>query len=154
MTTDVIVAGGGIIGCAIGLRLAQAGLRVRILERGRIGCEASRAAAGMLSPQTEAVARGPFFDLCLRSRSIYPAFADEMRELSGLDPHYRDEGSLFLTLGEEDEAVIDGWVSWQAEEGLPLERLPLESVFRLEPSVTKAATGAVFIPGDHQVDNR
>ncbi|HWP42382.1 MAG TPA: glycine oxidase ThiO [Blastocatellia bacterium] len=154
MTRDAIIVGGGIIGCSIGLRLAQAGMKVTILDRGRAGCEASRAAAGMLSPQTEAAAPGPFFDLCLRSRSIYPAFAEEIRELSGIDPQYRDEGALSLALSEADQAWVEGWSAWQAEAGLAIERLPAELVRQLEPSITGAAGGAVFVPGDHQVDNR
>ncbi|HXG68398.1 MAG TPA: FAD-dependent oxidoreductase, partial [Blastocatellia bacterium] len=39
MTRDVIVVGGGVIGCSIALRLAEAGLKVTLLERNRIGCE-------------------------------------------------------------------------------------------------------------------
>jgi glycine oxidase len=54
MASDVIIAGGGIIGCSIALRLARSGLEVTLVERGQLGCEASRAAAGMLAPQTEA----------------------------------------------------------------------------------------------------
>jgi glycine oxidase len=108
----------------------------------------------MLSPQTEAVGPGPFFDLCLQSRSIYPSFVEEIKELSGLDPQYRDEGSIYLTLDEADEAATRHWASWQSDAGLSIERLTMEAVARIEPSVTGTATGAVFVPGDHQVDNR
>ncbi len=68
MQRDIIVIGGGVIGCSIALRLAEAGLKVALIERGRVGCEASRAAAGMLSPQADAAGPSPFFDLCMRSR--------------------------------------------------------------------------------------
>src|SRR4026207_1402020 len=102
MAIDVIVVGGGVIGCSIALRLSQAGLKVTVIERGRIGREASWAAAGMIAPQTEAPGPGPFFDLCLRSRSIYPQFAAEVTELSGLDVEYRDQGSLCIQFTEDD----------------------------------------------------
>ncbi|HUU12859.1 MAG TPA: FAD-dependent oxidoreductase [Terriglobia bacterium] len=36
-TADVLVIGGGLIGCSIALRLAQAGLRVCVLDRGEPG---------------------------------------------------------------------------------------------------------------------
>jgi len=49
-SSDVIVVGGGVIGCAIGYYLAREGVSVAIVERGEIGCEASSAAAGMLAP--------------------------------------------------------------------------------------------------------
>jgi glycine oxidase len=150
----VIIVGGGIIGCSTGLRLAQAGLKVTILERGRVGGEATQAAAGMLTPQTGAVRPDPFFDLCLRSRAMYPAFVDEMRELSAIDPQYRGEGMLVLSLDDRDEASIDGWATWQSEAGLSLERLTAERIKGLEPSVTDRVRGGVMVPGDHQVDNR
>ena len=154
MNWDAIVIGGGVIGCSVSLRLRQAGLKVMMLERGQVGREASRAAAGMLSPQTEASEPGPFFDLCLRSRAMYPTFADEIRSISGIDSQYRDEGSLFLTFDESEAAAIERWTTWQTEAGLAIERLAIDTIQRLEPSVTKAATGAVFVPGDHQIDNR
>ena len=46
---DVIVLGGGIVGCALAEELARHGQRVMLIERGRIGMEASSAAAGILS---------------------------------------------------------------------------------------------------------
>ena len=48
MAQDVIIIGGGVIGCSIAVRLAEAGLKATLIERGRAGCEASRAAAGMM----------------------------------------------------------------------------------------------------------
>ena len=60
---DVAIIGGGIMGCATALRLAQRGARVVIVEKGIPGAEASSAAAGMLAPQMEADGPGPMFDL-------------------------------------------------------------------------------------------
>src|SRR5215208_4808639 len=90
MKKDVIIVGGGVIGCSIALRVAQAGLKVAVFERGRVGCEASRAAAGMLSPQVEANGRGPFLELCLRSRSMYRDFAAMLTEASAIEVEYKD----------------------------------------------------------------
>jgi glycine oxidase len=154
MTRDVIIAGGGIIGASIALRLARSGLKVTLVERGRIGCEASRAAAGMLAPQTEAVGTGHFLDLCLRSRSLYRDFAAQLTEMSGINVEYRDEGVIFVALEEEDRKRAEEWASWQPTAGLALESLTPLSLGSLEPAVTGSATGAVFIPGDHQVENR
>jgi glycine/D-amino acid oxidase-like deaminating enzyme len=80
MGRDVVVVGGGIIGCSIALRLAQAGLKVTVIERGRIGREASWAAAGMISPQTEASGPGPF-RLCLEAVDLSGVQAAEVTEL-------------------------------------------------------------------------
>jgi glycine oxidase len=154
MTKDVIIVGGGVIGCSIALRLARAGLKVTIIERGRVGCEASRAAAGMLSPQAEASEPGPFLNLCLRSRAMYRAFAELLKDLSGIDIEYRDEGTLCVALAGEGPNQIARWASWQKVAALPLEELTASDIAALEPAVTKSAARAIFVPGDHQIENR
>ena len=154
MTRDVIIVGGGVIGCSIAWRLAQAGLKVTVFERGRIGCEASRAAAGMLSPQGESQTAGPFFDLCLRSRAMYRNFAEELNDASGIDAEYKDEGTLFVVLRGEDEEEKTRWAAWQLEAGLPLEHVSADDLRKIEPAVTESATRAIFLPEEHQIENR
>ena len=154
MKKDVIVVGGGVIGCSIAWRLAQAGLKVSIFERGRIGSEASRAAAGMLCPQSESQTRGPFFDLCLRSRSMYRSFAEELKDATGIDVEYKDEGTLFVVLETENHAEKTAWTKWQLEEGLSLAEISNDELRKIEPAVTESVTGAIFLPEEHQVENR
>src|SRR5919199_2479480 len=72
---DVVVVGGGVIGCAVAYYLARAGARVAVLERDRIAAEASSAAAGMLAPLAEDGAAGPFLDLTLASLSRFASLA-------------------------------------------------------------------------------
>lgn len=142
------------IGCSIAWKLAREGLQVTVFERGRVGCEASRAAAGMLSPQGDAPGPGPFFDLCLRSRSMYRSFAAELTEASGIDVEYKDEGTLFVVLDGEDQEAKTRWARWQLEAGLPLEHVSTDEIKRIEPAVTKSASRAIFLPQEHQVENR
>jgi len=80
--SDVAIIGGGIMGSAVALRLAQRGIEVTVIERGIPGAEASSAAAGILGPQMEADGPGPLLDLGLKSRALYPALAAELRDLT------------------------------------------------------------------------
>lgn len=50
MLYDVIIVGGGIIGLTTAYYLYKNGFKVSILERGRLGCEASRNNAGFIVP--------------------------------------------------------------------------------------------------------
>jgi glycine oxidase len=154
MSKDIVVVGGGIIGCSIALRLAEEGLSVALVERGRIGSEASRAAAGMLSPQADAVSRNEFFDLCLRSLSIYREYADHLQEASGIDPEYQDSGTLCVALDENERREMERRSGWQREAALKVSAVTPDDIAGLEPGVTDRAAGGVFIPGDHQVENR
>src|SRR5215510_12362109 len=120
---DVAIIGGGVIGCSIAWRLAQAGLGVVLVERGDPGCESSRAAGGMLAPLVEANRMDEFYQLAVASRAIYPNFAAELREASGVDVEYRAEGTLYLALTEEDEEELDRRWMWQRSAGLNVKRL-------------------------------
>ena len=50
---DVVVIGGGIIGCSIAYYLAKEGLSVHLLEQNKIAQGTTRAAGGMLGAHSE-----------------------------------------------------------------------------------------------------
>jgi glycine oxidase len=151
---DVLIVGGGVIGCAIARRAARDGLSVVVLERGTPGMEASWAAAGMLSPLAEADEPGPFLDLLIRAREMYPAYAAALRDETGLDVSYSDAGTLYAALREEDEAELEARWRWQSAAGFPLERLTAREAREAEPALSPAVRAALRFPGDHQVDSR
>jgi len=150
-TTDVAIIGGGVIGCATAYALASAGLTVFLLERDRIACEASGEAAGMLAPQAEAAEAGPFLDLGMRSRDLFPALAEALREETGLDVGYRQHGTLYACLTEAEETEARRRLAWQQSQGLRVEWWEAGKVREREPGISPAVRGALYIPGDHQV---
>ena len=151
---DVVVVGGGVIGCSIARELARAGARTTVVERDEPGAHASWAAAGMLSPQAECSRPGPFLDLLREARSLFPALARELREETGIDVGYREVGTLLVALTGEDEREIEARCAWQAGSGLPVERLDGAEARRLEPALSPAVRWALRFPDDHQVENR
>lgn len=120
---DVVIIGGGIIGVACAYALTRAGVRrVVLVERGELGREASRAAAGMLAPQAEAESFGPFLDLCLAARDRYRTLASELRDATGEDIEYCNWGLLYLVDPAEHEAAR-GRARWQRAAGLRVEEV-------------------------------
>lgn len=150
----MLVVGGGVIGCAIARHLALRGARVRVLERGEPGAEASWAAAGLLAPLVEADGPGPFLDLLLRGREAYPGFSEAIREETGIDIGYSDVGTLALALSDPDEREMERRFAWQVAAGLPVERLTADEARALELALTGELRWALRFSGDHQVDNR
>jgi glycine oxidase len=151
---DAVVIGGGVIGCAVAWRLGQAGMRAFVVERGKVGGEASHAAGGMLAPLAEAERQDDFFNLAVASLAIYADFTRELKSASGIDVEYRDEGTLYLALTEDDEEELERRWRWQSETGLNVKRLSAGCALELEPLLNRALRFALKFPGDHQVDNR
>jgi len=154
-SADVIVIGGGVIGLAIARALALRGSRrIALIERATLGAEASHAAAGMLAPQAEADGADAFFELACVSRDLYPVFADELREETGIDIELERTGTLYLAFTEKDEEEIEHRYNWQRRAGLPVERLSADEARHLEPCISEGLRGALRFPLDVQVENR
>ena len=150
---DVLIIGGGVIGCSLALRLAQAKLQVTVLDRNEIGLEASSAAAGMIGPHAEAVEPEDFFDLSVASRNIYPQFADEIEELSGERIGYRRDGTLLISLADQDDLDLDNVYRTQKALGFAPARLTSNQVLEAVPGLSSQIRGGLLLPGDHWVDN-
>jgi glycine oxidase len=92
-TTEVIVAGGGIIGLSTALELACHGFQVRVLEKGRAMSEASWAAAGMLSPHDPAhpPELAKLAELSIR---LYPKYLSTVEALSGRSVRVRTQAAI------------------------------------------------------------
>jgi len=85
---------------------------------------------------------------------MYRSFAEELNDASGIDVEYKDEGTLFVVLRDEDDEEKTRWAKWQLEAGLPLEHVSANDIRKIEPAVTESAARAIFLPEEHQVENR
>jgi glycine oxidase len=97
-TWDVVIIGGGIIGLSLAIELRKRQARVLIVERGEPGQEASHAAAGMLADCGMEIAPA-LQTLATLSARLYPEFAHELQDESGINVDLRDDGTiLFLAI--------------------------------------------------------
>ncbi len=152
-TADVLIIGGGIIGCSVAWRLAQAGTKVTVLDRAEAGAEASSAAAGMLAPIGEMVEPPAFSELCVASRNLYPRFAAEVEQCSGQSVGYRSDGSMLVAANDEEEEEIRQVHAAQTGQGFALHRLGPGEARERVPGLSPQIRGGLFIPEDHWVDN-
>ena len=154
MSADVVVAGGGLIGLSVAWRTAQRGLSVTVVDDAP-GTGASRAAAGMLAPVTEAgYGEEQLLRLCLASLDRYPAFVAEVERAGGVDVGLRTAGTVVVGFDDDDMRALDALHTFQRELGLAVERLPARAVRRREPALTPRLRGGLAVPGDHSVDGR
>jgi len=148
----IIVVGGGVIGCSIARELAASGCSVLLLERDRVGCEASSAAAGILNPQIEAEGVSPFFELGVDSLRLYPDYVGSLKEETGIEAAFFGRGTLLVDMTREDEASSRQLCRWQQEAGLPVEAVTPREVEGLEAGLGGSTLGGLFFPRGSQVD--
>lgn len=101
---DVIIIGGGIIGCSVAYYTAKAGLSVHLVERGSIAQATTRAAAGMLGAHSEYL-NGTFYSFARESQALYQAFCNH----SEIDFGYTAGGILQLARTEEERLALSRW---------------------------------------------
>jgi glycine oxidase len=152
---DVVIVGGGVIGCASAYYLTKAGAGVTLLERSEVGGAASGAAAGMLVPPAEAAAFGPFRDLSRAGRALYPELVAGLRDETGIDVQYTASGLLLVARSEGRAGALQSIVRWSAsggELGLPLEWVEGGTLRALEPALSKRLLGAAYSPDGQHVN--
>ena len=148
------MVGGGAIGLAAALALADTGRKVTVLERGRPGEEATRAAAGMLSPLGEATGPGPMLRIGLDSLARWPAYAARLSEETGLDLTLRMDGRLWVALDRTAAERLERHRAWVSAQGLGARWLSGVELSEREPALTHRAMAGLHLDGDGQVDNR
>jgi glycine oxidase len=153
-SADVLVIGAGVIGLAIAWRAAQLGLSVLIAD-GDPGRGASHAAAGMLTPVTEATyAEKELFRLGSQSLDSYPGFAAELTELTGRPTGFRQDGTLQVGYDPGDMAVLEELRALQEAFGRPSARLSARECRAAEPMLGPSVHGGLLTEGDGSVDPR
>lgn len=174
---DVVVVGGGVIGCAVAYYAAKEGLKVTLVDQPKRG-RATSASAGGLWPLGESVGlgcgvifykamiasgqlkagQGPeqlpkrFLDFAIQSNTMFPSLAAQLREAAGMDIELEATSLLFLMYDEGDEAFARPL--WQK---CPCGRsridwLTPEEVAGAEPTLTRQLRGALRFNGDDQVN--
>ena len=153
-TADVVVIGGGLIGTSIGWRLRQAGIDVVVVV-GERSAAASRVAAGMLAPITEATfTEQRLLQLNLASRSRYPDFVAELEVASGLPAGLRRAPSLSVACDSDDAARLENFADFLARAGHPGERLTSRECRRHEPLLAPTIRSGLLVESDWSCDNR
>ncbi len=149
--SEVIIIGGGVIGCSIAYYLCKAHISATLLERGEIGGEASSAAAGLLAPLGPLSGPGPFADLLLTSFAQLIAIVPELEEVSGLHMGYEQTGALRVVRNARRVAHLrKRLTNWQPL-GLATHWLDGETARGHEPLLSPDICAAVSAPQEAQI---
>ena len=115
-STDVVIVGGGVIGCATALYLARRGVSASVVEMNGVATGASGKAAGILTPYSGSCDPG-LLSLSPATLDLHAELADSLPEVTGIDHGYDKRPHLRIALDEEDVAALEDWRSKRRAEG-------------------------------------
>lgn len=111
-TAEVVIIGGGVVGCSIAYHLARCGMRdVVVLERETVGSGTTSKAAGGIRTQFSTETEIRFSQ---ESQRVFESFKDEF----GVDPGYQKIGYLFLITDPADLAGFETRIALQRRCGV------------------------------------
>lgn len=152
---DILIIGGGVIGLSLARELHRfGGGRIAVVERGRLGREASFAAAGMLAPNAENEVIDDFYRFCDASRTMFPDFAEQLEAETGVDIELDKSGTLYAAFTEDDSDHLNLRFQRQRIAGIPVEKLSAGETLKAEPSLAASVRESLYFPNDWQVENR
>ncbi len=141
-SADVVIVGGGVIGCSAAFHLAEAGVSVALLERRELGSgSTSRAAGGVRTQFSDAL------NIEIARRSL-EAFRDFGRR-PGWEIDLKQVGYLFVLSREDDVAAFEHSAALQRSLGLDARIVSADEVRARSPLVTgDDILAGAFSPGD------
>lgn len=134
---DILVVGGGIMGCAVALRVAEGGMRPVIVEQGDLGQGASGVNAGTLSLQIKRVG---LMDYALRGYRLW--------EAAGEAVGFHRTGGYTLAFTEAEAEMLETRQRLKREAGAPIEFVSLARLREAEPRLSDRVVAASYCPLD------
>lgn len=138
---DVVIAGGGVMGCAVAYNLAKEGLKPVVIERSDIGGEASGSNGGGVRQSARNLKEMP---LAMESVRLY----GELHEELGRDVEYVRKGNLRLCTNAQEMEDMKKSVESQKAAGLDLRMLDRKEVLDINPYIGEKVVGASYCPTD------
>ena len=148
LNSDVIVVGGGIVGCSAAMFLADAGMDVNLLDRGEISGEASGLNAGSIGGY--GWGRSPSLQehLTMGSLDIFKSLQIE----KGYDIEFRQSGSLVAIQSLNQYEYAQERVSYLKSEGMQVEILSANEAKSYEPNLNGDLNGYMYSSYRGQAD--
>ena len=143
---DVVVVGGGVMGCATAYFLSRAGARVAIVEQNRIGGAPSASGASAAIVEALAGSAPPLAEQTQLARRLLTELAPLLLERTGIDVEWQRLGTIRLAFSEREATSLRTHVAdlyRELEE--PVEWLDPAALRSLEPALPERALGGLRI---------
>lgn len=144
---DTLVVGGGVVGLSIAYGMARAGERVRLLDEGDDALRAARGNFGLVWVQGKGLGYPDYARWSMASARAWPAFAQELYELTGTDVELSQPGGLMISLSDAElaeRAANLQTLSASLGEPYPFEVLDAKRLRELSPHIGPEVVGATY----------
>ncbi len=145
-TTDIIVVGAGIVGCAVAYELASRGASVEVVDDRPAGMGATQASAGVLAPYIEGREASQLLEFGARSLEMFDTFVARVSADARMDVGYRRTGTLDVALSEDGMLHLEKAARALSVRGVPAELFDARTVRLEEPHISADAIGGLRIP--------
>lgn len=139
---DVIIIGGGVVGCAAAYYLAKNGVQALVLEKDEICAGGSGRNGGGVRQSARDIRELPLAKYAVEK--LWPGLSDEL----GVDIEYRQHGNLRLGKTKEHEEILMKLVQEGQATGIDIEMLPQSEVKNMCPCIAEDVTAASFCKTD------
>ncbi len=145
--TDVLIIGGGIIGCSIAYHLTKLGITdVLLLERKQLTCGTTWHAAGLVG---QLRASRNMTELAKYTSELFQTLEAETGQATG----FKQNGSISLALNEARMEELKRGASMAKNFGLEVDIVTPDDIKTLYPMLNlDGAVGGVFLPKDGQTN--
>ncbi len=144
---DCIVIGGGVIGLLTALELANAGIKVLIVERQQVGKESSWAGGGILGALQPWKYPDAIHVLARWSQQYYPKLITDLQNVTDIDSEFIQSGMLYL-----DESLHE-LVAWAKHHQKSYEIIDEDNLKKILPIVSNKCNQAILFPEISQLRN-
>ncbi len=141
-TADVIIIGGGIMGCATAYRLAKRGVDVLVLEKKEIGNGGSCRNAGGVRQSARDPKELPLAMYAVKN--IWPTLGEEL----GVNVEYHQGGNLRLGLTESDIKILENHTAKSTKLGLDVKMISGDEAREICPYMSKDVIAASWCATD------
>jgi glycine oxidase len=147
LTPDVVVVGGGVMGCATAYYLARAGVRVALVEQNRIGGAPSASGASAAIVEALAGSARPLAEQAQLARRLLAELAPLLLDRTGIDIEWQTLGTIRLAFSEREVSSLRTHVAdLYRELDEPVQWLDPTALRELEPALPERALGGLRIP--------
>ncbi len=151
---DVVIIGGGAIGCSAAYYLRSEGLEVALVDKGPVAREASWASAGIIGPSSHPRGDPWFRQATLLSRQLYDQLDSALFEETGRQMGYGGRGSMTLAQSPAEAAEATADAEREASAGVALEVLTGSEARRREPALPENLEAVILHPEGRFLDAR